>query len=363
MSIKRDIYNFYRNLPPGEKARLWLKYHIEEVPAPTDFLSDLSETERKKYERSRIMLTGVHMFGDVELSKIEAAVKEIDFRYLLHLQMRQMVSFVIELKDMLRLKVKEPLTASEHAKLLDEAEKDRFSLHQLVEVLLEQPEYYGSPGADTEDRYSAAWGKKEKELKELVASGELKSEQTDGEVYIRWGDWCTVSGEELEPMIDGAAEGRVFPDEMADLVEEMRQERADLGELIHQPYADLMEDGGSFMTCFLSIIAPGLPSVPSGPLRPRAVLELARDTLASELRECWRRLPVIKRVFERLGEEEFDGRDIYLESPILEKMERIRLMASELGGPLGVEENEIEVDEDSASAILRGLVGEATPLG
>lgn len=357
MSIKRDIYNFYRNLPPGEKARLWLKYHIEGAPVPTDFLSDLSETERKKYERSRIMLTGVHMFGDVELSKIEAEVKEIDYRYLLHLQMRQMVSFVIELKDMLYLKVKEPLTASEHAKLVEEAGQELLSLDGLVTDLLEDAGVYPNPDADTEKEYRATRRKKKKELQKHIAAGRLASEQRNGDTYVRWGDWCAVSGQELEPMIDGAAEGRIFPDEMAGLVEEMRQERADLEELTHQPYADLMEDGGSFMTRFLSIIAPGLPSVPSGPLRPRAILELARDTLASELRECWRRLPVIKRVFELLGEEEFEGRDIYLESPILEKMERIRLMASELGEPLGVEENEIEVDKDSADVIFLDLVG------
>ena len=363
MSIKRDIYNFYRNLPPGEKARLWLKYHIEGAPVPTDFLVDLSETERRKYERSRIMLTGVHMFGDVELSKIEAEVKEIDLRYLIHLQMRQMVSFVIKLKDMLYLKVKEPLTASQHAQLVEEAGQELLSLDGLVTDLLEDAGVYPNPDADSDKEYRATRRKKEKELQEHIASGRLASEQRNGGTYVRWGDWCAVSGKELEPMIDGAAEGRVFPDDISSLVEEMRQEKADLRELIHQPYADLMENGGSFMTCFLLIIAPNLPSVPSGPLRPRAILDLARDTLADELRKCWRRLPVINRVFERLGEEEFDGRDIYLDSPILEKMERIRMMASELGGPLGVEENEIEIDEGSADEFFHDLVGIRTQLG
>lgn len=355
MSSKDDFLRLYRDLPPREKARLWFEYLVEGTQVPVNLKAGMKDGERTEFDRGRFILSSVHMFGDLELSRIEAELREMNLRLALLDQVKWILGFSEHLHELLRDRVKAPLTVSEHAKLLKEADKERLSLHQLVEVLLEQPEYYGSPGPDTDDRYSAAWGKKEKELKALVASGQLKSEQTDGEVHIRWGDWCAVSGQELEPMIDGAAKGRVFPDEMAGLVEEMRRERADLGKLIGQPFRELIEDGDSAMTYMLTIIAPDLISTLSRPFLRMTLYASIQDHFSNELRGSWNHLASLERIFERIRDEEFGGHDI-IASPILKRLEHVRLTASEFGSELAADEDAVEADEDYVDKICSGLV-------
>ena len=355
MSSKDDILRLYRDLPPREKARLWFEYLVEGTQVPVNLKAGMKDGERTEFDRGRFILSSVHMFGDLELSRIEAELREMNLRLALLDQVKWILGFSEHLSKLLRGRVKEPLTVGDHAKLLEEAGKELLSLDQLVEVLLEQPEYYGSPGADTEDRYSAAWGKKEKELKELVASGELKSEQTDGVVYIRWGDWCAVSGQELEPMIDGAAKGRVFPDDMAGLVEEMRRERADLEKLIGQPFRELIEDGDSAMTYMLTIIAPDLIPTLSRPFLRMTLYASIQDHFSNELRGSWSHLASLERIFERIRDEEFGGHDI-IASPILKRLEHVRLTASEFGSELAADEDAVEADEDYVDKICSGLV-------
>ena len=354
MSSKEDSDRLHRNLPPRDKVRLWFEYVVEGTQIPVNPNAGMTEVERADFNRGRFVLSSVHMFGDLELSRIEAQLREMNLRLALLDQVKWILGFSEHLYKLLRGKAKEPLTVSEQAALLEEAGKELLSLDQLVEVLLEQPEHNGSPGADTEDRYSAAWGKKEKELKELVASGELESEQTDGGVYIRWGDWCAVSGQELEPMIDGAAEGRVFPDEMAGLVEEMRQERADLGKLIGQPFHELIEDGDSAMTHMLTIIAPDLIPTLSRPFLRDTLFASIQNHFSNELRGSWSHLASLERIFERIRDEEFGGHDI-IASSILKRLERVRLTASEFGSELAVDEDAVEADEDYVDKICRGL--------
>ena len=355
MSSKEDSGRLYRNLRPREKVMLWFEYRVEKKQIPVNPKNYMTEVERTEFNRSSFILSGVHMFGDLELSRIEAELREMNLRLALLDAVKWILGFSEHLQKLLQGRVKVPLTVSEHAKLLEESAEDLLSLNQLAEVLIEQTEYYANLDGDTEDLWSAAWGKKEKELEELVASGGLKSEQKDGETYVRWGDWCAVSGQELEPMIDGAAGGRVFPDEMAGLVEEMRQEREDLWKLIAQPFSQLMGDGDSEIIYMLTIIAPDLIPTLSRPFLRKTLYASIQDHFSNELRGSWSHLASLERIFERISDEEFGGHDI-IASSILKRLEQVRLTASEFGSELAVDEDDVEADEDFVDKICCGLV-------
>ena len=87
----------------------------------------MKDGERTEFDRGRFILSSVHMFGDLELSRIEAELREMNLRLALLDQVKWILGFSEHLHELLRDRVKAPLTGSEHAKLLEEADKDGVS--------------------------------------------------------------------------------------------------------------------------------------------------------------------------------------------------------------------------------------------
>ena len=80
MSSKEDSGRLYRNLRPREKVMLWFEYLVEKKQIPVNPKNYMTEVERTEFNRSSFILSGVHMFGDLELSRIEAELREMNFR-------------------------------------------------------------------------------------------------------------------------------------------------------------------------------------------------------------------------------------------------------------------------------------------
>ncbi len=211
------------------------------------------------------------------------------------------------------LRTKEPVTESEHRRLVEEARAETVPASELAEILVER--YKGWEEADTEpddgdDEPSVtdkAWnrvlGDKRREIAVLVGDGVLSGKQKGRRLVVNVGSFYDWLGEPTPVYPEWGTEFEVFPDAEADKVKGLGRERSDVQEsLARSPmHSALVFDWGEF--------APNRRRSSQG--SPSQIDE-ACDALIATLKEgtqkCWAEMRAAEQVLAEAAEG-FDGEE------------------------------------------------------
>jgi len=364
MNRKGEVRDLYKHLSPKDKARLALRCQVDGEAPPYNLLWGMSLTERTQYDLAGWTLSTAHWDASVLLQKIMAEALEATLRMTILGQTRWELIFLDQLESLLYW-AKEPYTTSEYARLTEEAQQDLIPLDELLETaVFDQLENEGECAAKaaTDKKYRArrnkkhraTWEKMEKESMEMLDSGRLEGETVDGKVSVRWGSWCELKGKELIP-----TETRVFPDEMADMVEEMRRERTSLRKAITGAFRAVTENGDSEVM-FSPLEFAGLRVCPHHPDDSRREIHhtFVQETFPNQIQAWRRRMANLEGVFKRLGDEEFGSSEV-MEWPVAERLAAVKGLVSGLARDFGVEDAPVAANDEVVEAWLRTLTGRA----
>ena len=258
---------------------------------------------------------------------------------------------VWDLATYIALHTSEPITESEHRRLVEKAREEMVPVAELAEVLVEGYEGWTEadmePAEDPDDGpvvRQKAWNRllaeKKRELSRLVQEGVLAGKRRGRGLLINNGsfyDWLR----EAVPLFPEWGNGYdVLPDDQVDRVASLKKERLQAQEAI----------AGS----------------PTSPVRRFLEEELGRRTrepnehwdeataaLRESLREgipwCWQELLAVETVLEEVAQE-FDGEDPLL-SPVRDVLDKTRRDLVELHPLLRFVDVEVELPESDEERV------------
>ncbi len=250
------------------------------------------------------------------------------------------------------LHTKEPVTESEHRKLVRKARSEMVPARELAEILVERHDGWSEADVESasdegDDLVSdEAWDRvrkgKEKEIARLVEDGTLKGERKGRRLLVNAGSFYDWLGEPAPVPPEWGLEFEVFPDEDADEVRRLRKERQAVRETIAKAPSD-------------SAIEPVFRRL--GVERNRSkeatswgdqIADALSSSLRDGIRECWQALRAIELAVHEV-EVEFDGEYPLLPEPgaILEvvrkELEDLRQSAQRYVEPFELPEPDEEV--------------------
>jgi hypothetical protein len=211
------------------------------------------------------------------------------------------------------LHTKEPVTESEHRRLIERARAKTAPASELAEILVER--YKGWDEADSEPDDSAdessvtekAWnrvlGDKRREIAVLVGDGVLSGKQKGRRLVVNVGSFYDWLGEPTPVYPEWGTEFEVFPDAEADKVKGLGRERSDVQEsLARSPmHSALVFDWGKFA-----------PNRHRSSQESPSQIDEACDALIATLKEgtqkCWGEMRAAEQVLAEAAKG-FDGEE------------------------------------------------------
>ncbi len=212
------------------------------------------------------------------------------------------------------LRTREPVTESEHRRLVKEARAETAPASELAEILVER--YEGWEEADYEpndeghdERWvtGKAWnrvlGDKKREIARLVNDGVVSGKQKGRRLVVNVGSFYDWLGEPTPVYPEWGTEFEVFPDAEADKVKGLRRERSDVQEsLAKSPmHSALVFDWGKF--------APNRHrSSKESPSRMDEACDALIATLKEGTQKCWGEMRAAEQVLAEAAER-FEGEE------------------------------------------------------
>ncbi len=216
------------------------------------------------------------------------------------------------------LHTKEPVTESEHRKLVRNARSEMVPGRELAEILVERHDGWseadmeGSSDEGDDLVSDEAWDRvrkgKEKEIARLVEDGTLKGERKGRRLLVNAGAFYDWLGEPAPVSPEWGLEFEVFPDEDADKVQWLRDEREAAREAISGAPSD-------------SAIEPVFRQFGVDRKRSKEatswgdqIADALSKSLPDGIQECWQLLRAIELAVHEV-EVEFDGEYPLLPEP------------------------------------------------
>ena len=229
---------------------------------------------------------------------------------------------VWDLATYIILHTNEPITESEHKRLVEEARAEMVPLADLAETLVEGYEGWTDadmePAEDPDDGpvvRQRAWNgmvaQKKAELSRLVEEGILAGKHSGRRLLINNGSFYDWLGEPVPVCPEWGKGYNVLPDDQAEQVESLKKERLHAWEAVSRsptsPLLELLEEKlGRQVT------------------ERQERWDEAMAALAESLREgvpwCWQELRAVETVLDEVAEE-FDGEDPLL-PPVREVLDK-----------------------------------------
>jgi hypothetical protein len=252
---------------------------------------------------------------------------------------------VWELATYIILHTNEPITESEHRRLVEKARQEMIPVAELAEVLVEG--YDGWTEADTEPAEDPddgpvvrqkAWNRllaeKKRELSRLVEEGVLAGKRTGRRLLINAGSFYDWLGETVPVCPDWGKGYDMLSDDQADLVESLKSERLRVREVVAKSPVSSMQ---RFLEEKL-----GRP-VTERQERWDEVIAALAESLREGLPWCWQELRAVETVLDEVAQE-FDGEDPLL-PPVREVLDNTRQGLLELHPLLGFVDVEADLPE------------------
>ena len=249
-----------------------------------------------------------------------------------------------ELATYIVLHTNEPVTESEHRRLVEKARAEMVPLADLAEVLVES--YDGWTEADMEPREDPddgpvvrqrAWNgmvaEKKRELTRLVEEGTLAGRRSGRRLLINNGSFYDWLGEPVPVRPDWGNGYDVLPDDQAERVERLKKERLDAQEAVSRsPTSPLLE----FLEDRLG------RRVTERQERWDEAMAALRESLREGIPWCWQELRAAEAVLDEVAEEL--GEDPLL-PPVRQVLDKTRNDLVELHALLRFVDAEAELPE------------------
>jgi hypothetical protein len=252
---------------------------------------------------------------------------------------------VWELATYIILHTNEPITESEHRRLVEKARAEMVPVADLAETLVER--YDGWTKADTEHGgedgdeqvvRQKAWNRllaeKKRELSRLVEEGVLAGKHRGRRLLINNGSFYDWLGEPVPVCPDWGKGYDVLPDDQADLVESLKSERLRVREVVAKSPVSSVQR--------LLEEQLGRP-VTERQERWDEVMAALAESLGEEIPWCWQELRAAETVLEEVAEA-FDGEDPLLPQ-VREVLDKTRRDLVQLHPLLSFVDVEVELPE------------------
>ena len=250
---------------------------------------------------------------------------------------------VWDLATYIILHTNEPITESEHRRLVEEARTERVPVAELAEVLVERYEGWTEAdmvaGEDDEQLVSdKAWNRllvqKKAELRRLAEDGVLASKRRGRRLLVNSGSFYDWLGEPVPIFPEWGNGYDVLPDDQADRVERLKKERLDAQEAISKsptsPLLELLEEKlGRRVT--------------DRQERWDEAMAALRQSLREGVPWCWQELRAVEMVLDEVAQE-FDGEDPLL-PPVREVLDKTRQDLVDLHSSLPHVDAEVDLPE------------------
>lgn len=262
------------------------------------------------------------------------------------------------------LHTKEPITRSEHRRLVEKARSETPPVRELAEVLTERYEGWAEadmePPSDEEEELvsNGAWERvralKQKGIADLVEDGVLDGKRTRRRLVVNAGSFYDWLGEPVPVSPQWGLEFEVFPDKQADKVRRLQEERQAAREALRGAPSD-------------SALEPVFQRLGAGHKRSRETSswgDRVADALSGSLRDgteqCWRTLRAIEVAIKEVAAE-FDGEDPLLPDArgvmdeIRKELEDLHQQVQRYVGEFALS----EPDEDAVAVVRKVIATEA----
>ena len=252
---------------------------------------------------------------------------------------------VWDLATYIALHTNEPITESEHRRLVEKARAEMVPLAELAEVLVEG--YEGWSEADKEQAEDGddeqvvtgkAWNRllaeKKRELTRLVEEGTLAGRRSGRRLLINNGSFCDWLGEPVPVCPDWGKGYDVLPDDQAERVESLKGERLRAQEVVARSPISPMQ---RFLEEQLG------RRVTDRQERWDEAMAALRQSLREGVPWCWQELRAVEMVLAEVAEE-FDGEDPLVPA-VREVLDKTRQDLVELHPLLSFVDVEVELTE------------------
>ena len=312
-ATERRLGNLYPSLTAKERAILVLKaWKEDEEEAP--LVRDTMPAEQGvEFNRLIDLMNAVNREFPPYLLLLRAFVGRLGLRHGWLMSLKLWGIQAGNLAAYIWLRTKEPVTESEHRRLVEKARAETAPASELAEILVER--YEGWEEADyelddsddepsvTDKAWNRVLGDKRREIAVLVHDGVLSGKQKGRRLVVNVGSFYDWLGEPTPVYPEWGTEFEVFPDAEADKVKGLGWERSDVQEsLARSPmHTSLVFDWGKF--------APNRHrSSQESPSRIDEACDALIATLKEGIQKCWGEMRAAEQVLAQAAEE-FDGED------------------------------------------------------
>jgi len=291
----RRLDRLYPALSAKERAVLVLKAWKEDRETDPAVRYSMPQAQAAEFNRLIGLMNAANFHLGRYVLVIELLLGQLDLRYAWLATLRLWGMQASSTADYIGLYTKDPVTESEHRRLLEKERARMAPLSELAELLAERC-------YDEEQGDDAAWDKvlreKKAEIQALVQSGVLVGKQRGKRLLVGVGSFYDWLGEPVPLHHLWGRAHEVFPDDEAEEVYRLRKARRDIAErLARAPYLDAF-------------------SLPDRRSKGKAkqgrtmaeVAEVLETRLRGDLAQRWKELRATEVVLEE-AREEFGGED------------------------------------------------------
>lgn len=303
----------YPSLTARERALLVLNAWKEDGDEHPEVRATMPTEQGPEFNRYIGLMNAVNREFPPYLLLLHALVSRLGLRHGWLMSLKLWGIQAGNLAAYIWLRTKEPVTESEHRRLVEKARAETAPASGLAEILVER--YEGWEEADferdasddeplvTEKAWNRVLGDKRREIAVRVGGGVLSGKKKGRRLVVNVGSFYDWLGEPTPVHPEWGTEFEVFPDAEADKVKGLGRERSDVQEsLARSPmHSALVFDWGEF--------APNRRRSSQGsPSRIDEACDALIATLKEGTQQCWGEMRAAEQVLVEAAEE-FDGED------------------------------------------------------
>jgi hypothetical protein len=345
VSGSQRLDRLYPALTAKERALLVLRAWKEDQEEDSQVRRTMPQSQAPDFNHYVNLMNAANLDAGKYIVVLNGIVNQLGLKHAWLASLQLWGTCVWTLAAYIALHTNEPITKSEHRRLVKKARQQMVPVAELAEVLVEGYEGWTEadvePAEDPDDGpvvrqkpWDRLLAEKKRELARLVEEGVLAGKRSGRRLLINNGSFYDWLGEPVPLSPEWGNGYCVLPDDQAERVERLKKERLDAQEAIPRsptsPVVALLEKRlGRRVTeregCWDEAMAA------------------LRDSLREGIPWCWQELRAVETVLDEVAQE-FDGEDPLV--PALRRvLDKTRQDLVELHPLLGFVDVEVELPE------------------
>jgi hypothetical protein len=345
VSGSQRLDRLYPALTAKERALLVLRAWKEDQEEDSQVRRTMPQSQAPDFNHYIHLMNAANLDMGKYIVVLNGMVNQLGLKHAWLASLQLWGTCVWTLAAYIALHTNEPITKSEHRRLVKKARKEMIPVADLADVLVESYDGWTEadmePVEDPDDGPAVrqkAWNRllaeKKRELGRLVEKGVLAGKRSGRRLRIKNGSFYDWLGKPVLVCPDWGEGYDVLPDDQADRVESLKRERLRAQQVIAKSPISSMQR--------LLEEEFGRPVTERQEHWDEAMAALA-ESLGEEIPWCWQELRAAETVLEEVAEA-FDGEDPLLPQ-VREVLDKTRRNLVELHPLLSFVDVEVELPE------------------